>query len=128
MSLERAMISYARRSEKLSYRAMGLAFGGVALVVAIIAVGVPAYAVLNLSGYPRGTEVRPMGLGMVVALFVIAGWAAVPLGVACVALGWKHWLNWAVGTTAVLLGASNLWLCRWLFAWVVEQNGYIVSG
>ena len=127
MSPESPILSYGRLSTKLSRPAVGLICGSVALFVAVISFCIPAYGILNLRGYSRGTYMRPMGLAVVVGLFSAVAWIAVPFGLACVALGWRRWPNWLIGLAAALLGGSTGWLCRLLFQWVVQSNGYILG-
>jgi hypothetical protein len=127
MTSEPQVLPYGRPSGKLSRPAVGLICGSIGLVVAVITFCVPAYGILNLRGHPRGTQMRPMGLAVVVGLFSAAAWTAVPFGLACVALGWRRLPNWLIGLVAALLGGSTWWLCRWLFQWVVQSNGYILG-
>lgn len=127
MSSKRKILPCGHSSRRLSRSAVGLICGCAALSFAVVTFCVPAYAILDIRGYPRGTQMRPMSLALVVGLSSAAAWTTVPFGLACVALGWRRWPHWIIGLIAALLGGSTWWLCRWLFHWVVESNGYIIG-
>lgn len=106
--------------------ALGLAIAG--CICAIVAAALPMWMTLGLNDLPRGTMIRPMGLGVLVLLCQIGAlMTAVPLILGALYLGWRSRLVWVLALCTLLLIPVPILGTKWLSNRIIAQRGLIVG-
>lgn len=121
-------IDYAHRVSRRGHPRLALALGVAGCVTGVAATLLTLWALWGFYQVPVGTSMRPMGLTFLLSIFAAAGLlVALPLSVACLALGWGERRARWVALFGILLATTAIFGGFALFQWIVAARHFVLE-
>lgn len=105
-----------------------MTLGFCAWLTAAVATVLPLRPLWEFYHVPTGTVMRPMGLTLVLGLCAAIGFLiAMPLSLACLALGWRHRPARWVAALGIVFSLVAMNAGYQLFYWIVSARRFVLE-